>query len=98
MSALKFAKKEGFVDSAGTEYTFAHSIIQQAAYDMNSSPEKKELLERLVACLVPLCMQQGSSDHVLFVTIGLINKIGSDFPPPQSKLYAKLNLRAGEIA
>jgi len=98
MSALQFAKKEGFVDSAGTQYTFAHSIIQQAAYDMISSPERKELLERLVTCLVPQCMQKGSSDHVLFVAIGLINKIGSDFPPPQSKLYAKLNLRAGEIS
>lgn len=98
MSALQFAKKEGFVDSAGTEYTFAHSIIQQAAYDMISYPDRKELLERLVACLVPRCMQKGSSDHVLFVTIGLINKIGNDFSPPQSKLYAKLNLRAGEIS
>ena len=97
-SALQFAKKGGFVDSAGSEYTFAHSIIQQAAYDTISSPDRKELLERLVACLVPLCMQNGSSEHVLFATIDLINKVGSDFPPPQSKLYAKLNLRAGETS
>lgn len=44
-------------------------------------------------------MQEGGSDSFLFVTVDLINRIGSDAVfnnPVQSQLFARLNLEAGK--
>ncbi|KAL7541601.1 hypothetical protein ACHAXR_011054 [Thalassiosira sp. AJA248-18] len=97
--ALHTAQEEGLVEKAGPTYTFAHDLIQQAAFELIPSTDRVPLLQKLVSCLIPCCMQEGGSGTFLFVTVDLINKIGSDAVsnnPTQSQLFARLNLEAGK--
>ena len=96
MPSLLSAQNEGLIEKAGPTYTFTHDVIQQAAYSLIPESERMQFLQKLVSCLIPLCMEAGRSDNLLFVTVDLIDRIGSDAISGDPKLYAQLNLEAGE--
>ena len=96
MPSLLSAQNEGLIEKAGPTYTFTHDVIQKAAYGLIPESERMLFLQKLVSCLIPLCTQAGGSDNLLFVTVDLIDRIGSGAISGDPKLYAQLNLEAGE--
>lgn len=99
MPALYTAQSEGLVEKAGPTFTFSHHLIQQAAFHLIPAENRVPLLEKLVSCLIPRCIEGVGSDAFLFVTVDLINNIGADAVssnPVQSQLFARLNLEAGK--
>lgn len=96
--ALLPAIGEGLVLIEQDTCTFLHDQVQQAAYDLTSDEEKKQIHLNIGRLLLRFYHTDTTDDH-LFEVVHHLN-LGSDLmtDPTESEQLARLNLQAGRKA
>ena len=65
LSSLEVAQKEGLVDIVGSVYSFSHEIIARSAFNLISDANRSALLQQVVSCLIPKCLEVREEEDAL---------------------------------
>eukprot|EP01082_Thalassiosira_pseudonana_P003885 g2396.t1 g2396 contig12:7857-10215(+) len=89
---------KGFMDDVDDHFRFCHDRIEQAAYDLMSSEERKEHHVRVGLTLCTQIISGNESDEMLFTAMNQINRGGAHLLSDTNlrSSMASLNLRAGK--
>jgi predicted ATPase len=95
---LHDVSKKGFMDDVDDHFRFCHDRIEQAAYDLMSSEERKERHVRVGLTLCTQIVSGNESDEMLFTAMNQINRGGAHLLLDANlrSTMASLNLRAGK--
>lgn len=96
LKELDRAVGEGLVQKDSLTCSFPHDLIQHAVQTSITADERTSMLQEIADALLSRTAED-RADDILFVLVGLINRLGPENSRSTDHVrYALLNLRAGE--
>lgn len=106
VAGLEYATKELLIHKSDlreqSAYSFVHDMVETTVYQGIKPEERVRLLKKIADTLIARTSEgrrqsEGRRDDMLFIIVGLINRVGPNHTPPDDRVrYAHFNLLAGE--